>query len=230
MRFVICGVSHETHTFSPIRTTKELFERNEILIGDAIIQTLQDTRTEIGGYIDYCSKEGIELLPTLTAEAAPSGKVATDAYEEFIDITLKMIKEAGVETVDGVLARLHGAMVSEDQDDAEGYFLKRIREVIGDEIPVVGTFDLHANLTKDMAKYATCLSGYDTYPHIDGYERGYEAAKIAHKSALGEIKPTMALSKLPFGPPLQRQVTTRAPMNKVYEKAWEMEIWRLQND
>ena len=33
----------------------------------------------------------------------------------------------------------------------------------------------------------------------------------------------MALSKLPFGPPLQRQVTTRAPMNKVYEKAWEME-------
>jgi len=114
-------------------------------------------------------------------------------------------------------------MVSENQDDAEGYFLKRVREVVGDEIPVVGTFDLHANLTKAKAKYATCLTGYDTYPHIDGYERGLEAAEIAHKTALRKIKPTMALSKLPFGPPPQRHVTSRLPMSAVYEKAWEME-------
>lgn len=221
MRFVICGVSHETHTFSPIHTTRELFEKRQLLIGDAIIQTLRSTRTEIGGYIDYCEREGIEIIPTLAASASPSGKVATEAFEEFIETTISMIKNAG--DIDGVLARLHGAMVTEDQDDAEGYFLKKIRDVVGNDVPLVGTFDLHANLTKVMVQYADSLTGYDTYPHIDGYERGVEAAKIVHKTVLGEVKPTMALSKLPFGPPLQRQATTRAPMNRVYEKAFEYE-------
>jgi len=132
-----------------------------LLTGDEIIETLKGTKSETGGFIDYCEREGIELIPTLAANAAPSGKVATDAYEEFIKTILTMIKDAG--PIDGVLARLHGAMVSENQDDAEGHFLKRVREVVGDEIPVVGTFDLHANLTKAKVKYATCLTGYNRY-------------------------------------------------------------------
>jgi len=221
LRFVICGIGHETHTFSSIPANRESFEIYDLTIGEEIIQRFRGTNTEVGGYLDYCEQAGIEVIPTLTAFAMPSGKVTTVALEEFLEAILKMIQDA--DPVDGVLVRLHGAMVSEDQDDADGYILKQIREVVGEDVPVVATFDLHANLTQAMAKYADILVGYDTYPHIDLYERGYEAAELAHKIAIGRIIPTMALKKLPFWPITQKQVTSRPPMSEIYTKAFELE-------
>ena len=221
MRFVICGVAHETNTFSSTLADRDAFTKFDLSIGEEIIKKFRGTRTEQGGYLDYCEQVDIEVVPTLTVSAWPSGKVVTEVFEEFLSVTIEMIQDAGA--IDGVLAKLHGAMVSEDQDDAEGYFLKRIREVVGDDVAVVGTFDLHANLTQAMVKYADILIGYDSYPHIDMYERGYEAAELAHKMAIGKITPVMALSKLPFGPILQRQITTCPPMSEIMAKAFEYE-------
>jgi microcystin degradation protein MlrC len=221
MRFIICGIGHETHTFSSIPADRDLFEKFDLSIGEEIIQKYRGTMTEVGGYLDYCEQTEIDVIPTLTAFAMPSGKVTTAALEEFLAAILKMIQDA--EPVDGVLVRLHGAMVSEDQDDAEGYILKQIREVVGENVPVIATFDLHANLTRAMAKYADILVGYDTYPHIDLYERGFEAAELAHKIAIGRSIPTMALKKLPYWPVTQKQVTSRPPMSEIYTKAFELE-------
>ena len=57
-----------------------------LLIGDEIIKTLKGTKSETGAFIDYCEQNGIEIIPTLAANASPSGRVATDAFEEFIEI------------------------------------------------------------------------------------------------------------------------------------------------
>lgn len=221
MRFVICGVGHETNTFSSIKADRDSFRERELAVGNEIIRAFKDTRTEIGGFIEYCEREGIDFIPTLTAFAEPSGKVTTAVLEEFLATTISMIKDAGA--IDAVLARLHGAMVSEDQDDGEGYFLKRIREVVGSEVPIVSTLDFHSNITKAMIKYADILVGYDTYPHVDCYERGLEAAELARKMVAKEITPTVALEKLPFWPPTQKEITDRPPMKEVMEKAFEYE-------
>ena len=78
--------------------------------------------------------------------------------------------------VDGLLLDLHGAMVTEKHEDGEGAFIEATRAVVGQDIPIIVTLDLHANITPKMADLANVIIGYDTYPHIDMYDRGYEAA------------------------------------------------------
>jgi microcystin degradation protein MlrC len=80
--------------------------------------------------------------------------------------------------VDGVLLELHGAMVTEELEDAEGDIISHVREVVGPEVPVIATLDLHANISPLMVEESDALIGYDTYPHVDAYERGRDAVRL----------------------------------------------------
>ena len=79
------------------------------------------------------------------------------------------------EQIDGVFLDLHGAMATEEIEDAEGDLIRSVREIVG-SLPVVVTLDLHANITAEMAEYSDTIIGFDTYPHVDCYDRGVEAA------------------------------------------------------
>ena len=71
-----------------------------------------------------------------------------------------------------MILALHGAMAAEGYDDATGDVLRAVREIIGRDVPLVATLDLHANITRLMAESANALVGYLTFPHIDLYETG----------------------------------------------------------
>ena len=49
--------------------------------------------------------------------------------------------------LDGICLSLHGAMVTETEDDAEGALLEALRGVVGPDVPIAATLDLHANAT-----------------------------------------------------------------------------------
>ena len=76
--------------------------------------------------------------------------------------------------LDGILLALHGAMVTEIDDDGDGYVLQTVRQIVGPDVPVVATLDLHANISPRMVELANVLIGYDTYPHIDMARRRRE--------------------------------------------------------
>src|SRR5260370_2593505 len=79
---------------------------------------------------------------------------------------------------DAIYLDLHGAMVAENTEDGEGELLRRIRGVVGNDLPIVASLDYHANLTPEMAKLATALVGYRTYPHIDMAGTGRRAVEL----------------------------------------------------
>src|SRR3546814_15056657 len=58
-------------------------------------------------------------------------------------------------------------MVAEHLDDGEGEMLRRVREVVGPDLPVAVSLDLHANVTPEMVAFADSLEIYRTYPHVD---------------------------------------------------------------
>src|SRR4029079_15031960 len=89
----------------------------------------------------------------------------------------------------GICLSLHGAMVTETEDDAEGALLEALRSVVGPDVPIVATLDLHANATVRMAGNANALVSYRTYPHIDGYERAVQAAALCQAAMEGHKKP-----------------------------------------
>jgi microcystin degradation protein MlrC len=114
-------------------------------------------------------------------------------------------------------------MVTEIDDDGEGFLLQCVRDIVGPEIPVVATLDLHANVSPRMVQLADVLIGYDTYPHIDLAERAEEACAVLARLIRGEIVPTAALRKPPMLPTSQRMTTGRMPMRALIERAHEME-------
>jgi microcystin degradation protein MlrC len=88
-------------------------------------------------------------------------------------------------------------MVVEGHEDGEGELLRRLRDAIGPEAPVVVTLDLHANVTEAMAMHASALIAFRTYPHIDQYERAWQGAELLERAMQGEIRPRTAIARRP---------------------------------
>lgn len=219
MKFAICGISHETHTFSPIRTDREEFQKRTIVAGEEIIDKYAGTKTAIGGFLDYCGSNNIEAAPVFFATAWPSGIVEEDTFQEFLDITIAGMRR--VKGIDGVLALLHGAMVTEEHDDAEGFYLQQLRGCVGEGTFIACTLDMHANITKEMVAHSDLLVGCNTYPHIDFYERGLETAKVADQSVRGGGVPRAGFRKLPLCPHILTQGTSNSPMKEILAQAGE---------
>jgi microcystin degradation protein MlrC len=220
MRIVTGTISHETNVLSNIATDLGEFSKRRLLYGDELFEQFDGTKTPAGGIIDGCKRHGFELIPTVFASATPSGKITADAFDTIVSGILDGIRQAG--DIDAVVLHLHGAGVSEKDPDIEGHVLEAVRRIVGTK-PVVSTFDLHANYTQRMVRNADLLIGYDTYPHVDGYERGLEAVDLTARMLDGTLEPSKAFRQPPMLPALQAQFTGRYPMQKLIAEAHRME-------
>ncbi len=226
MRIACGGVQHETNTFSNTPTTIADFVRDSALgpdfePGEAIVRLYRGTGTIQGGYIDGAEAAGAELLPLLSAHAQPSGRVTAATFDALLGMFLARLK--AVLPVDGVALDLHGAMVSEQHDDAEGAFIEAVRAVVGPRVPIVVTLDLHANITRRMADACDAIIGFDTYPHVDMRERGREAIELLVRTIRGEARPVQAYRQLPLVTMPPMQCTLREPMRGFMEWVHEQE-------
>lgn len=192
-RVLIAQFMHETNTFSKLKTTLDDYRRRWLVEGDAMIPQFKGTRNEIGGYIDAAAKYGWQPVFGAAANATPSGKLTRETWETIRDKIVGAAKAAG--KLDAVCLSLHGAMVTETEDDAEGALLEALRGVIGSDVPMVATLDLHANATVKMARNVNALVSFRTYPHIDGYERAVQAAALVQEMLEGRKTPRCLLSQ-----------------------------------
>jgi microcystin degradation protein MlrC len=190
-RVLIAQFMHETNTFSKLPTTLDDYRKRWLIEGEAMVPRFTGTRNEIGGYIDAVKKYGWQPVWAGAANATPSGKLTRECWETIRDMIVNAAKKAG--KLDGICLSLHGAMVTETEDDAEGALLELLRGVVGPDVPIVTTLDLHANATLRMAKNANALVSYRTYPHIDGYERAVQAAALVQEAMEGKKKPRCLL-------------------------------------
>jgi microcystin degradation protein MlrC len=222
-RVAAAQIAHETNVFSSVSTDFAAFEASGLHLGHAAIETARETNTEFAGFVAGSVTNGFDLVPLLAVWATPSGIVTRDAIERLCHLLVEGLSAALAEgPLDGVLLALHGAMVTEIDDDGEGYLLQAVRDCIGPDVPLVATLDLHANLSPRMVRLADVLIGYETYPHVDMAERAEEACTILARLIRREIHPTPALRKPPMLPTSQRMTTSRMPMRALLERAQTM--------
>jgi microcystin degradation protein MlrC len=196
MKLIIGLFKQETDSFSISKTDLQSFKKLQFLMGDEIISYHSKKGTEIGGFIEIAEKESIELLPLVSAYGIPGGIVTAETYQKIKMLFLEKLRQ--IKQFDGVLLALHGAMAVEGLDDPEGNFLEAVRTQVGKDIPIVSSFDLHANFTKKMMDNLDALAGYNTHPHIDIFETGERAINIMISILKKKIKPTMAMKRLPM--------------------------------
>jgi microcystin degradation protein MlrC len=218
MRIAIGEFSLETNTFRAGTTPVEAFQRYWEH-GDEIIQGHRGVRDSLGGMIDAAERLGIEVIPTFATTTQPSATIAREAYEQIRDELLTGIRNAG--KIDALCLSLHGAGVAEGIDDIEGTLLGEIREVVGPDLPILVTLDLHGNQTQAMVDQATVLLNCHLYPHTDMYERGIEAVELAQLVVEGAIRPVTHMETLPMMIP--PSTTMLSPAKDINELCWEWE-------
>ncbi len=223
-RVCVAEISHETNVFAAHHTSYADFEAVGLAIGADALRGAAGTNSAMGGFLTGAAREGFELIPICAVWATPSGLVAAEAIDRLAELLrdgLQRTIDAG--PLDGVLLALHGAMVTERDRDGDALLLETARSVVGPEIPIVSTLDLHANISRRMVDAADLLIGYDTYPHVDMAERADEACTQLRRICDGELKPVSALVKPPMMPTSQRMPTAHDPMRALIERArsWE---------
>jgi len=217
MRLLTGGIMHETHTFSAEPT---LEDRWDIARGEACWR-YAGTNHSLGGTIDGCRAQDIELVPTFFAHATASGPVDRATFERFCtDLTDGIAYALPAE---GVVLNLHGAMVAEGVPDGELEILRRVRGVVGPKLPIAVTLDLHANTDKALVDLATIIVGYDTYPHVDINERAREAVGLLARTIRGEITPTMGFASPPLMPVPQAMNTSVHPFKTLFDRIYALE-------
>ncbi len=177
---------HETNTFNKHLTELSAFRSGTFMIGDDSVKDFEGTNTGLAGCLECAREFGWNMNHVVSAVAGPSGPVSRNAFHTVADL---IVEAARTSQPDGVLLPLHGAMVTEFCEDGEGELLQRLREVIGPDVPVAISLDLHANVTTKICELADIIVSYKTYPHIDMLEAARHAGAILQQAMLGEIKP-----------------------------------------
>lgn len=221
MRIAAAFIGHETNTFSMVPTDWDDFVAHGVYEGQELYRRRRGTNSEMGGFIAAAEEVDAELIPTIEAFATPSGLVTRRAFDRLISRFITLAGAHG--PLDGILFGQHGAMVVEGYDDGEAEALRRVRAAFGSTIPIIGTLDLHANISQEMVDRTQALVTYDTYPHIDMFERGREAGLLLARTISGQVRPTTALRRLPLLTAVPSQYTGKEPMRGIMALAHRYE-------
>lgn len=221
MRIAVGSLFQESNRFVAQPTTLETFRRTYVYEGEDMFK-LRGTSTEVAGLLSVLEPEGAEIVPLLAAASVSGGPLDSECYDWLRSRIVDALK--GAPPVDGVALVLHGSTAAESEDDPEGSLLAAVRGILGAEVPVVSTLDLHAHVTPAMVKHATALVAYKEYPHTDIFATGQVAARLLLATLRGETRPTMALAKAPMVVPAAlAQTIGDGPMAKVVARARDLE-------
>ena len=191
-RIALGSILTECNEFGGTSIDIDWFKRYELRRGNAILEV--DTGV-VGGMLQVMRECKTTVLPLIYASTCPGGPLTSECYSQLKTELLDRLHD--VTPVDGVLLPLHGAAVVENLGDLEGDIIKAVREIVGVEVPIVVTLDLHAHVTADMVRYADALIAWETYPHRDAFNTGVRGAQLLWDILTYQCRPTMAMAKVP---------------------------------
>src|SRR5262245_29238743 len=216
-RIAVGGISHESNSFNPAKTQLADFERRRVEPVDQALLEWSKSNDEVSGYVEGARRFGLELYPAMVAGADPKGPVTDEAFNRLLDELIRRLKSAP--KLDGLLLANHGAMVVESYPHADAEMVRRLRQVLGHNFPIVVTHDFHANVSPEIVKESTVLITYKENPHIDTKERGVQAAQIMAGIVSGKLKPTQAVVKPPMIYNIVFQNTRVAPLKPIVDES-----------
>ncbi|PHZ85494.1 M81 family metallopeptidase [Paremcibacter congregatus] len=224
-RIAVIYFAHETVTFLPNDTLIENFtytgspaKGNDLLAYEG--------SGYLGGFVKTVRQDDdVELVgiesPLWPSSGIGSGWLSQATYEHFADGIIADLKEQG--DFDGVYLRLHGALAVRGVARPEADLARRVRDVVGPDAFIVGTFDPHGNEDDQFLKYADLAFTAKYYPHYDDYLQGERAAHILMRTIRGTYHPVHAVRQVPIITPTVSQWTGKSPWSDLVQRAliWE---------
>jgi microcystin degradation protein MlrC len=228
-RVALLGFSIECNRFAPIAF--EIDFRARTLLGGATM--LDNARSaapmmlgEMPGFVADMDAAGPwQPRPGLLAMAEPNGPVSQEFFDRMMVQWETDLRSAG--DLDGVYCVLHGAGLTVNDHDPEGTLLAMVRRVAGDTVPVVATYDLHANVSAANVELVNAYIGYRTNPHLDMRERGIEAAQTLRRLMSG-TRTYLSHIRLPIVPPTVTMLTGKDAHARPYGELIDLGQQRMR--
>lgn len=193
MRILVGECKQEVSTFNPVPSTVDDFVFSR---GAEVLAFHQDVQSEVGGALGVFRQAGADVFGAFSARAITSGgTLAAASWDQIADEFLGAIRSTS--PVNAVFFSMHGAMCAENEIDPEGYLLQETRAILGPDIPIVVTLDLHGILTDRMLEHSDAVVAYHTYPHNDFAETGERAARLLLRLVRGDVQPVTAMVRIP---------------------------------
>ena len=212
MRIALGCMMHESNTFTCLRTGDEAFT---ITTGAGFLDVPRWRKSGIMGIYETLKGANATVVPLAFARALPSGTVRRETYDRIKQSMLESLQ--ATLPLDGLALALHGSMCVEGLYDPEGDLLEAIRQIVGDDLPIVCALDMHATLTARMIAHADAFSAYRTAPHIDEYETGIRAARMLLDSLHQKRRLTTAFTRIPFLISGEQSETSVDPAKSLFE-------------
>ena len=224
-RVAVAQFSHETCTFCPGGdATIEAWTREREPFTGA--ELLEEGDSYVQGFVDEAeSLDDLELVGLTSPDDVYGGSSRSwnteKAFDHFTNLMLEDLREQM--PVDGVYLSLHGAMAVRNVPRPEAEIARRFREVVGPDVPIVATFDLHGNEDGHFLEWADGAFVTKRYPHYDTYHQGERAARYLRATMRGNYEPTTATRKPPIITATVLQWTGQSPVMDIMERArrWE---------
>jgi len=186
-RIAMLGFAIESNRFAPVSTRADFVDR-AYLAGNAL---LADARAaapvmtpEIPAFVRRMDERcAWTPVPILFANAESGGPVDHAFFMETLAIFERELRAAL--PLDGVYICEHGAAITTEEVDPDGLVFETVRSIVGPQVPIVATVDLHANVSDRMVDNVDTLISYRRNPHTDMAERGADAAEILRELMRG---------------------------------------------
>lgn len=215
MRIAVGGIHTECSTYSPVLMQMQDFR---ILRGNDLLAN---------DYFAFLSDHPVEFAPLLHARAVPGGPVARQVYDilkaEFLERLVAALP------VDGVYLAMHGAMKVEDLWDAEGDWIAAVRRMVGPDIPIAVSYDLHGNVSQPIVDAIDIFAAYRTAPHIDVAETMQAALSMLIRALETGARPGVVRVPVPLLLPGEKSSTEDEPARSLYAALPAQEgpgVWR----
>jgi len=209
LRIAIGGFKHETNTFSSIYTEYGDFE---FVRGMDILE---------GGLRQPWRDENVGIFPTFVSEALPSGLVRRAGYERLKKELLQELR--ATLPVDGIYLDLHGAMEVEEIGDAEGDLVSAASALVGSDVLISVSLDLHGNISPALVDHAHILTAFRTAPHRDREETRQRALALLVRALREHLQPVSVLIKPPLLLAGESAVTDVEPAKSLYARLAEID-------
>lgn len=224
LRFAVMRFSHETCTFCPGGDTglerwtgvRRPYVGDEVLDSDSYIRGFVAAASEY----DNITLIGLESPARVYGDSSASWNTQA-VFEQFVSKAMRDLERAL--PVDGVYLSLHGAMAVRNVPRPEAELARRVRAIVGPDVPIVATFDLHGNEDAEFLRWADMAFATKRYPHYDTRLQGARAARSLVRIARGLYDPVSATRKPPLITPTLLQWTGKSPAREIMERArrWE---------
>jgi microcystin degradation protein MlrC len=224
LKFAVMTFHHETCTFCPGGDTdvERWTKLRQPYVGDEVLGANSYIRGFVHAVREYSDVELVGLeSPARVYGGSSASWITEETFDHFLEIMLDDLRQAM--PVDGVYLAMHGAMAVRNVPRPEAELARRFREVVGPDIPIVGSFDLHANEDAEFLRWADMAFITKRYPHYDAGLQGARSARALVRIAKGLYNSTTATRKPGVITPTVLQWTGKSPSMDIMERArrWE---------